>query len=84
MRVEITKKFISDDDKSFSIGRDIAFTYNEKHYIGEITDISDINLILKRVECKCIEDGALNYIRLDGSLVIPFAEMTDCNYVSCD
>lgn len=84
MKVEIKKTLISDNGKRFNKGTDIAFTYNTKRYIGEIVDMTEDNLILTRVECKCIKDTGYVRLHIDGMLSIPLNEIKDCNYVSCD
>lgn len=86
MKVEITKKLISEDGKRFSTGSDIAFKCKKdtKRYIGEIVDFTEDNLILKRVECRGIEDNEYKNTHVEGSLVIKLIDIEECNYVYCD
>lgn len=86
MKVESTKKLISEDGKRFSIGSDIWFKNKEdrKGYIGEIVDFTDDNLILKRVECRGVEDCEYKTTHIKGKLVIKLSDIERCNYVYCD
>jgi hypothetical protein len=76
MKVEVTKKLITDDGKSFGIGTDIAFKHKNNDYIVEIADIGINSFTGKNI--------VLNQRNISGFMLFPLEEVRDCKYVSCD
>jgi hypothetical protein len=76
MRIETTKKLISNDGKSFNIGSDIAFRHNNNDYIVEIVDIGLKGFMGKNIE--------FNGRKIAGSMLFPIEEVSNCNYVYYD
>lgn len=83
-KIKITKELISDNNKLFRVGEDIAFTiYNKNYnyhdrYICRIEDIEDNFIFVNNVEInRCKVDGQMK-IRLDD------IESNSCNYVYVD
>lgn len=83
--IETKRTLITDNENEFIIGNDIAFTISNlvtgqrNHYLGEITEITDISIKIKRI---VINDK----INLDGEMIIELnlIDPDSCNRVSCD
>lgn len=82
--IKTTKKLKTDNKKSFGVGSDIAFTmlnsetnYHDR-YIGEIKEITDTTITIKRIE--------INRNQIGGEMVINLSdiESNSCNYVYVD
>lgn len=82
--IQIKRALITDNKKTFRIGDDIKFNILNKAanyhdmYIGEIKEITDTTITIKRIE--------INREQIDGEMVIFLDDIdTDsCNYVSVD
>lgn len=83
-KIKTTKELKTDNNKSFGIGSDIAFTilnsetnYHDR-YIGEIKEITDTTITIKRIE--------INRNQIGGEMVINLSdiESNSCNYVYVD
>lgn len=83
-KLETVKTLITDNNKKFTVGNDIAFTIFNKetnyhdHYIGEIREILTSTIIIKHIQINknCIE-GEL-------SIQLEDIEKNSCNYVYVD
>lgn len=82
--VEVKRTLKTDNKKSFEVGSDIAFTilnsetnYHDR-YIGEIKEITDTTITIKRIE--------INRNQIGGEMVINLSdiESNSCNYVYVD
>ena len=82
--IQIKKALITDNKKTFRVGDDIKFNIFNKEtnyhdmYIGEIKEITDTTITIKRIE--------INREQIGGEMVISLDDIdTDsCNYVSVD
>ena len=82
--IEIKKTLKTDNNKSFGVGSDIAFTlfnaetnYHDR-YIGEIEEITDESIVIGRIE--------INRNQIAGKKKIPLQDIENnsCNYVYYD
>ena len=86
MKYEIQTKraLITDNKKTFRVGDDIKFNILNKEtnyhdmYIGEIKEITDTTMTIKRIE--------INRKQIGGEMVISLdvIDTNSCNYVSVD
>jgi hypothetical protein len=77
MKVETKKTLIADNDKWFNIGDDIAFDYEDNHYIGSILEICEDTFIINNIECNS------KHLK-DKIMLIYFNKVMNCDYVYCD
>lgn len=81
-KIETKTTLISDNNKRFYIGNDIAFTiFNKKtkhydKYIGEIRSISNDKIIINKIEINREYIGGYKEIKLND------IESNSCDYVS--
>ena len=82
--IQIKKALITDNKKTFRVGDDIKFNIFNKEtnyhdmYIGEIKEITDTTITIKRIEINRKQIGGEMVISLD------FIDTNSCNYVSVD
>ena len=82
--IQIKKALITDNKKTFRVGDDIKFNILNKEtnyhdmYIGEIKEITDTTITIKRIE--------INRKQISGEMVISLdvIDTNSCNYVSVD
>ena len=82
--IQIKKALITDNKKTFRVGDDIKFNIFNKEtnyhdmYIGEIKEITDTTITIKRIE--------INRKQIGGEMVISLdvIDTNSCNYVSVD
>lgn len=82
--IQIKRALITDNKKTFRIGDDIKFNILNKvtnyhdMYIGEIKEITDTTITIKRIE--------INREQIGGEMVISLDDIdtNSCNYVSVD
>ena len=82
--IQIKKALITDNKKTFRVGDDIKFNIFNKEtnyhdmYIGEIKEITDTTITIKRIE--------INRKQIGGEMVISLnvIDTNSCNYVSID
>lgn len=82
--IQIKRALITDNKKTFRIGDDIKFNILNKEtnyhdmYIGEIKEITDTTITIKRIE--------INRNKIGGEMVIALddIESNSCNYVYVD
>lgn len=82
--IQVKRALITDNKKTFRIGDDIKFNILNKEtnyhdmYIGEIKEITDTTITIKRIE--------INRNQIGGEMVISLDDIdTDsCNYVTVD
>ena len=82
--IQIKKALITDNKKTFRVGDDIKFNILNKEtnyhdmYIGEIKEITDTTITIKRIE--------INRKQIGGEMVISLdvIDTNSCNYVSVD
>lgn len=76
MKVEVTKKLIADDGKSFRIGEDIGFDYENIRYIVEIADIGEKSFTGRKI--------VKNKADIEGVMLFEFDKVSNCSYVYYD
>ena len=82
--IQIKRTLITDNKKTFRVGDDIKFNIFNKEtnyhdmYIGEIKEITDTTMTIKRIE--------INRKQIGGEMVISLdvIDTNNCNYVSVD
>lgn len=82
--IQIKRTLITDNKKTFRVGDDIKFNILNKEtnyhdmYIGEIKEITDTTITIKRIE--------INRKQIGGEMVISLdvIDTNSCNYVSVD
>ena len=82
--IQIKRALITDNKKTFRVGDDIKFNILNKEtnyhdmYIGEIKEITDTTITIKRIE--------INRKQIGGEMVISLdvIDTNSCNYVSVD
>jgi len=77
MKVVTIKKLVTEDNKEFTVGCNIAFTHVNKkkihRYIGEIESIGKNTFTINQIE--------IDRIKIGGSLTFIFNRCKDFNYV---
>lgn len=80
-KIEVKKTLKTDNNKSFIVGSDIAFTlfntetnYHDR-YIGEIEEITDDSITIGRIEIN------RNQIAGKKTILLKDIESNSCNYV---
>ena len=82
--IEVKKTLKTDNNKSFSVGSDIAFTLfnaetnHHDRYIGEIEEITDESIVIGRIEIN------RNQIAGKKTILLQDIESNSCNYVYYD
>ena len=78
--IKVVKTLVTDNDKKFIVGSEIAFTVKDtgNRYIAEIKEIYDNFIIVDNIDC--------DKEHIAGKMVIYYDNIVDgsCSYVSVD